>query len=201
MRDSPRIVAIEACGLSVVASSPAFANAAEPSRRASGVVPYNSCKPPGESSELMPLSTTRFSVWAFKSNCVSWDVRQLADAAARRTIEKDSTEPVESWTEWFAAVASAEGEAFAWALEVSCFFMSVDRRAAKSAAASGHTVRKTACWPNNLAESPTGVSFFQKLVADSSNLAWGEQMLVQRERTLRSLPRSVGEWPYDLSSS
>lgn len=128
-------------------------------------------------------------------------MRQLADAAARRTIEEDSTEPVESWTEWFAAVASAEGEAFAWALEVSCFFMSVDKGAAKSVAASGHTVRKTACWPNNLAESPTGVSFFQMLVADSCNLAWGDKCLCSRRRTLRSLPRSVGEWPYDLSSS
>lgn len=71
MRDSPRMVANEACGLSVVASSLAFANAAEPSRRASGVVPYNSCKPPGGPSGLMPLSTTKFSVWALKSNGVS----------------------------------------------------------------------------------------------------------------------------------
>lgn len=157
-------MADEACGLAVVASSPAAANAAEPSRRASDVAPNDNCKLPGDTSGFMPLFA-RYSARAFKSNRVSWDGGDFTDAAARRTIEEDSTEPVEYWTEWFAAVASVEGEAV-WLLVVSCFFMSVDKRAAKSVAASGHTVRKTACSPNNLAESPTGVSFFQKLVAE-----------------------------------
>lgn len=173
MRGCSRMVANEACGLSVVVSSPAFVNAVEPRRRASDVVPNDNCKPLGETSRLMPLLII-FSVcseWALKSDCVSWDGRQCTDAAVRRTIKDDSTEPVEYWTEWFAELASVEGEAFAWSLVVSCFFMSVDKKAAKSVAASRHTVRKTACSPNNLAESPTGVSFFQKLVADSCNPA------------------------------